>query len=352
MKKVFIIVLNFNGKEDTLECLDSLLKLEIPRPELGTKVGNWKLEIVVVDNGSTDGSVKLIKSLIINRVNFTEVKNGAGGLTNLKKSNNSLIDNSLIDNRLILIENKENLGFAEGNNVGIKFALKNKADFVLILNNDTFVDKNLVVKLLKAADSHPEVGVFAPKIYFASGFEFHKARYKPSDLGKVIWYAGGRIDWKNILFSHRGVDEVDKGQYGQMETTEFASGCAMFVKREVFEKIGFFDKKYFTYLEDADFCERAKKADFQLLFVPQAVLWHKVSRTAGGIGSKLQDYYITRNRLFFGFRFGGLRVKLALVKESIKLLFLSSKKDGVVDFYLRRFNKKQASNPVKIPALA
>ena len=301
MTKVFVIVLNFNGKKDTLECLGSLSELRIT---------NYELHIVIVDNGSTDGSVREIKS------QKSKVKN------------------------LILIENKENLGFAEGNNVGIRFALKNSADFVLVLNNDTFVDENLVIELLKAADSHPQAGIFGPKIYFAPGFEFHKNRYKSSDFGKVIWYAGGKIDWENILFSHRGVDEVDNGQYDLVEKTDFISGCAMFVKREIFEKIGLFDKKYFTYLEDVDFCQRAEKAGFRLWFVPKALLWHKVAQTAGGIGSQLQDYYITRNRLLFGFRFGTPRAKLALLKESVKLLSLSSKRNGIIDFYLRKFGKR------------
>jgi len=297
VKKVFIVVLNFNGKEDTLECLASVSRLQVT---------GYRLQVVVVDNGSMDGSVEKIKSQKLKIKNF------------------------------ILIENKENLGFAEGNNVGLRFALKNRADFVLVLNNDTFVDKNLIVELLQTAESCQKAGIFGPKIYFAPGFEFHRGRYRAEDLGKVIWYAGGKIDWQNTLFSHRGVDEVDQGQYGQVEETDFVSGCAMFVKREVIEQIGFFDKKFFAYLEDVDFCQRAKKAGFNLLYVPKALLWHKVAQTTGGIGSQLQDYYITRNRLLFGFRWGSSRAKFALLKESLKLLS-GPKRQGVVDFYLRKF---------------
>lgn len=297
MPKVFIIVLNFNGREDTLECLESLAKL---------RVKDYELKTVVVDNGSTDGSVEAIRK-------FKEAS---------------------------LIENKNNLGFAEGNNVGIRFALDEGANFILVLNNDTVVDKNLVVELLKAARVHKKAGILGPKIYFASGFEYHQSRYKEKDLGKVIWCAGGKIDWANLLFSHRGVDEVDAGQYDEAEETDFVSGCAMLVRREVFERVGLFEKKYFAYLEDTDLCLRAKKEGFQLLYVPTAFLWHKVARTSGGIGSPIHDYYLTRNRLLFGWRYASLRTKLALFRESLRLLLAGrEKRRAVLDFYLGRWGK-------------
>jgi GT2 family glycosyltransferase len=241
---------------------------------------------------------------------------------------------------LSLIENKENLGFAEGNNVGIRFALKNAADFILILNNDTLVDKNLIEKLLEIAKKDPKAGILGPKIYFAPGFEFHKNRYKEEDLGRVIWYSGGIIDWHNVLGIHRGVDEVDQAQYDQICETDFVSGCAMFIKRAVFERFGFFDKRYFAYFEDADFCLRTKRAGFKLMFVPQAILWHKVAKSSA-IGSSLQDYYITRNRLLFGTSYAPLRAKVALIRESVRILFGQNywKKKGVIDFYLGRLGK-------------
>lgn len=304
MKKVFIIVLNYNGKRDTVECLHSLKRL---------KVAGFRLSTVVVDNHSTDGSVELIKSLT------------AGGL-----------------GELTLIENRENLGFAGGNNVGIRYALQKGADFVLLLNNDTVVDKNLVAKLLNSAQTHRLGGIFGPKIYFARGFEFHRGCYQPSDLGKVLWYAGGRIDWQNVLFSHRGVDEVDRGQYEETEETDFVSGCAMFVRKAVFQKTGLLDSKYFAYLEDADFCQRARKEGFGIFYVPPAFLWHKVARSSGGIGSSLQEYYITRNRLLFAWRYAPFRSKFAVFRESLKFLLRGGiKREAVLDFYLRRFGRRR-----------
>lgn len=250
MKKIAVIILNFNGKKDTLDCLKTIENLQF---------ANCKLQIIVVDNASTNGSVKAI------REKFSQVK---------------------------LIQNKENLGFAEGNNVGIRYALKNKVDYCLILNNDTLVDKDLLLQLIScinAGKANKKIGIVAPKIYFAPGYEFHRDRYQESERGKVIWYAGGKIDWDNVLICHRGVDEVDKGQYDKKRETDFATGCCMLVKRKVFEKIGLFDKKYFLYWEDVDFCLRAEKAGFKIYFAPQAIIWHKNAGSSAS-GSLLHLY--------------------------------------------------------------
>ena len=146
------------------------------------------------------------------------------------------------------------------------------------------------------------------------------------------------MDWKNVIGFHRGVDEVDRGQYDQIEKTDFASGCCMLVKREIFEKVGFLDEKFFLYYEDSDFCERIRRRGYSIIYSPKAILWHKNAGSAGGSGSSLQDYYITRNRMLFGFRYARLRSKLALFKESIKLLAKGRywQKRGILDFYLGR----------------
>lgn len=298
--KIFLVVLNWNRKKDTLECLESIKKL---------RVKDYSLRVIIVDNGSTDGSQKEIKKSI----------KGIEGK---------------------LIENKENLGFARGNNIGIKDALKEGADFVMVLNNDTVLDKDLVVSLLLTTDKHKDAGIISPKIYFAKGFEFHKDRYTRRDLGKVIWYAGGHIDWDNVLGSNKGVDEVDIGQHNSVSDTDFATGACMFIRRETLEKVGLFDEKYFMYLEDADLSIKAEKSGWRVLYEPSGILWHKVAQSSG-IGSGLNDYYLTRNKLLFGMRYAPLRAKFALVRESARL-FLSGRKwqkQGVLDFYLNRFKK-------------
>ncbi|MFH0864206.1 MAG: glycosyltransferase family 2 protein [Candidatus Gottesmanbacteria bacterium] len=305
MPKVFIIILNWNGKKDTIECLESIKNMEHE---------TWNMKPVVVDNGSADGSVNEIEKL----------------------RNLELKD-------LKIIANKTNLGFAEGNNVGIRYALENGADYILFLNNDTIVDQNLVKQLLKVMEENPSVGIAGPKIYFASGFEFHHDRYREEDRGKVIWYAGGIIDWMNVYASHRGVDEVDHGQYNQTMETDFVSGCAMIVRCDVFKRIGLFDKKYFLYWEDNDFCQRAKKKGFKIFYYPPAFLWHKNAASSNKPGSNIHLYYQTRNRLLFGLKYAPWKSKLALFRESIKFLFEHNIcQQAIKDFYLARFGAKHS----------
>lgn len=298
MEAISIVILNFNGKSDTLDCINSFHKNAI----------SYNASIIVVDNGSRDDSVSAIKS------KFPEV---------------------------IVLENNTNLGFSQGNNVGIDYAIKQGATYILIINNDTLLDKNLFKELLKVIKSDNLIGIAVPKIYFAKGFEFHKDRYKKDELGNVIWYAGGIMDWNNVIGFHRGVDQVDRGQYEKIEETTFATGNCMFVKKEVFEKIGFFDKRYFLYYEDNDFSMRVKKAGFKIMYSPKACIWHKNASSSGGSGSSLQDYYITRNRLLFGMRYAPIRARLALIRESFKLLATGRiwQKRGVLDFYLNKLGK-------------
>ena len=140
---------------------------------------------------------------------------------------------------------------------------------------------------------------------------------------------------------HRGVDEVDNGQFEKVEKTNFASGCCMLVKQEVFEKVGFLDEKFFLYYEDSDLCERVRRSGYSIMYSPKAILWHKNAGSAGGSGSSLQDYYITRNRMLFGFRYASLRSKLALFKESMMILAKGRywQRRGILDFYLGRFER-------------
>ncbi|MBI3956290.1 glycosyltransferase family 2 protein, partial [Candidatus Gottesmanbacteria bacterium] len=259
MTSVAIILVNWNGKNDTLACLASLRQVKSQKS---------KVKSIIVDNGSSDNSVEAI------RKNFPDVE---------------------------VIETCRNLGFSGGNNVGIRHALEKRADFVWLLNNDTMVDK-MALGALTDVFKDSAVSVAGSKIYFAPGHEFHKERYQKTELGKVIWYAGGLIDWENMYASHRGVDEVDKGQYDRVEETPFVTGCSMMVKKEVFEKIGLLDEKFFAYLEDLDFCLRAKCAGYKLLYVPQSVVWHE-NAGSSGVGSDTHQYYMTRNRFLVGFRY-------------------------------------------------
>ncbi|MBI5356992.1 glycosyltransferase family 2 protein [Candidatus Collierbacteria bacterium] len=256
-------------------------------------------------------------------------------LASLKVSNSSGIDNKII----VVDNSKDNAGYSGGNNKGILQALAGGAEAVLLLNDDTKVDKSVMVEMLEALKDK-QVGMVSPKIYFYPGFEYHKDRYKPKDKGKVIWYAGGLIDWNNCLGIHRGVDEVDIGQYQKKEETEFATGCAVLVKKEVFEKIGLYDERYFLYLEDLDLSVRVKRAGFKIIYQPKAVVWHKNAQSSGS-GSGLHDYFFTRNRLLFGLENASFKTKFALVRESIGIFLTGNnwKRRGVLDFYLRKLGR-------------
>jgi GT2 family glycosyltransferase len=324
---ISIIILNYNGQKDTLNCLKSLEKLTIPK--------GVQLDTIIIDNASSDNSVPAIKK------QFPQI---------------------------FLIESAENLGFAAGNNLGLKLALDQNSDFALLLNNDTLVDKNLIKELISAAHSHPQGAIFSPKIYFAPGREFHKDRYTKKDRGKVIWAAGGQIDWQNVYGQNRGIDQVDHGQFDQETQLNLGPGCCILIRAQAIKQVGTFDPRYFLYYEDTDLCVRTKRTPlpssfrakpnltrrseesppkpstnpknitWQIWYAPKAIVWH-VNAASSSPGSHLHDYYITRNRLLFGLTHAPLRAKYNLVAESLKLLLTGRpwQKRGVRDFYLRKF---------------
>lgn len=291
--KISIIVLNYNGLADTLECLESLKIVEKSTHELN---------ITVVDNHSSDNSKKVLNK--IKEINF--------------------------------LESEENLGFSGGNNLGIKDSLKKGSELIILLNNDTTVSKNFLMPLVRVAS---KADIISPKIYFAKGYEFHKNKYQEKDLGNIIWFAGGKIDWANILGSHVGVDKVDRGQFAKGRQIDFATGACMAVKAEVFKKIGFFDEKFFLYLEDMDFCVRAKRAGFKIVFEPKSVIWHKNAASSGGSGSNIQDYFITRNRLLFAIRYASLKTKIALIRQITSQVKETTKRKALFDFLTVKFGK-------------
>jgi GT2 family glycosyltransferase len=292
--KVLTVVLNFNSQKYIGECLDSLIKA--------------KTEILLVDGGSTDNSVEYLKT------NY---------------------------NKLKLIETNKNLGYAGGNNVGLRYALEHNYDFVWIVNPDIVVDPRALDEALKVMTKGKLTAVVASKVYFAPGFEFHKNRYSKKEFGKVIWYAGGDNDWNNVFAVHTGMNEVDKGQFDKEREVGHTTGSSMLIRCEVLRTVGvIIDEKYFLYYEENDLCQRIRKAGFKLMYAPKSIVWHKVGQAAG-IGSLLADYYIARNRMLFGMRWAPFKTKLSLIKESLKLLFFGRtwQKIGIRDFYLRKFGK-------------
>ncbi len=245
--KVSIIILNWNGWKDTIECLHSL-----------SKITYSNFEVIVVDNGSKKESVQNLKCQI------SDFK------STFKKLN------------LRLIENKENLGFAKGNNVAIKQVLKEgESDFVLLLNNDTVVDKNFLTKLVNAVQGQDEVGIAGPKVYY------YGTRSNVQASGSMINLYLGKFP--RIKDSKR------------IQRVDFVIGACFLIKTSVIKKIGLLDERFFLLFEEMDWCWRAKKAGYTILYVPDSIIWHKVSRSFER--EKIsQTYYYTRNLFWFEFK--------------------------------------------------
>lgn len=295
MTKAAITTVNFNRKEDTIEWLESLKRLD-------TK--GLETRIFIISNEP----IKTAQAEVI-----------------LKK---------------------ENRGSAGGYNDGAKAALEWGADFVLMFNNDTLVKSpGLLKSLLETANSDPKIGAVTPKMLFAPGFEFHKDDYSKKNTGRIIWYAGGSFDWANVMSTHHGIDEVDNGKYNQAEETKFVNITCVLVRSEVFKQGILFDEGLFAYFDDNDWSERLSRAGFKRYYDGRVAIFHKVSQTAG-VASPVSDYYITRNRLIFTMRYAPLRSKIAVFRQGIGWLFSGrpAQKRGVWDFFLRKRGELKPAN--------
>ena len=227
MRRLSVIVLNWNGLADTRAALTSLAACRAP--------AGWQVALMMVDNGSTDGSVEAVCR------EFPAVD---------------------------VVALSENRRFAGGNNVGLKRALDAGANAVMLINNDVEAGGGLFDHLLGSLERDPEAGAVTPLICFA----------EPRD---VIWYAGGRCVPALGFAAHRGLREPDRAQFMKVESTGYITGCCLLASREAWLKVGPLDERYHIYAEDADWSLRARDAGYRLLFVPRARLWHKVSAASG-----------------------------------------------------------------------
>lgn len=207
-----------------------------------------------------------------------------------------------------------NKGYAYGINLGIIEAKKQQHTRFCVINSDVVVSSSFVANLSISLNNHSS-SLIGGKIYYAPGYEYHKDRYTQKDLGKILWYAGGKNDWKNCLTIHRGVDEVDINKYDKFEKTDFITGCLMCFDTSVISKIGLWDESYFLYYEDSDYCERAKRAGIALYYDPTITLWHKNAQSTEGSGSKLHQMYQKKNQLKFGLKYAPFKTKLHLLKN-------------------------------------
>jgi len=239
---VAIVVLNWNGREDTLACLASLSRCDYPA-----------LTIIVVDNGSTDDSVAAV------RVAFPH---------------------------LTVLETGRNLGYVGGNNLGLEYARRLPADYMLLLNNDTEVAPDFLSRLVEVAESNPRIGIVGPFIYYQS-------------LPTRFWSVGGGIDWRRGHTWMLGEGQEDSGQFGVAPfSVDFITGCALLIKSAVLDRIGLLEERFFAYYEDTEWCVRARRMGYETMTVPGAKVWHKITPVARYASNSLA-YYLTRNRLLF-----------------------------------------------------
>ena len=237
--KVTIVILTWNNYEDTKECLESLGKITYPN-----------YEIIVVDNGSTDGSIDKLEK------EFSWVK---------------------------FVKNESNKGYTGGNNIGIKYALKKGSDYILILNNDTVVGKDFLEPLLETAQSDPDIGIVGGKI----------TCYDDPSRIESVWNDHG---W-GVGAIKIGEGEIDLGQYNKERQVQGINGAMMLIKASVFLTVGFFDESYFLYVDETEFCYRVKNK-FKIVYEPRSVVLHKGSKSSGR-ESPVSLYYSRRNILRF-----------------------------------------------------
>lgn len=206
----------------------------------------------------------------------------------------------------------KNKGYAHGVNLGLKKAINENYRMFAVINSDTTVSDNFIDAVTKSISSNPK-SIIGGKIYYFPGSEYHTSHYSKDQLGGVLWYAGGLIDWKNVTGVHRGVDKVDEKLFTKFEETEFVTGCLMCFDKSVIDEIGYLNENYFLYFEDADYCERAKRKGIKLFYDPAIVMWHKNSQSTGGSGSLLQQKYQKINRIKFGLKYAPVKTKLYLL---------------------------------------
>ncbi len=236
---VAVVILNWNLPDDTNTCVDSVLRSDYPH-----------VLTVVVDNGSTPENIARLRTS----------EQGAE-----------------------LVRNEQNLGFAEGCNVGVRYALEHGADYVLLINNDTTIAEDMISRLMAVAQANPQLGVIGPLIFYASAPE-------------QVWFGGQRF-WRQLYMVRRDFDPRKERQ--PVVDVDFISGCGLLAPRAVWEQVGLLSRDYFMYYEDLDFCVRVKRHGYRLACVPAAKMWHAVSASSGGSESPAKQRMQIKSSLIF-----------------------------------------------------
>ena len=240
--RVGVVILNWNGLAHLKECIPSVLESSYPN-----------FFVILVDNASEDDSIPWIGENAPN---------------------------------IIIIPNRENLGFARGNNAGIERALLKGADYILILNNDTAVDPSLIGEMVRIAETDHDIGVVGPKIYYW-------------EEGARLWFAGGKIDFLRGKIYHHGVRCQDGPRFDEIREVDYITGCALMIRRAAVERIGLLDPSYEIYTEDVDWCQRARLAGYRILYCPSARMRHRISASTGGGLTPFKIYHKVRSNFLF-----------------------------------------------------
>lgn len=288
MEKIMIILLNYNNYKDTIECINSIKQ--------NTSENNFKYEIVVVDNKSTNESLSELKKI--------------EGIT--------------------LIQASENAGFSAGNNIGIKYAIKNKSEYILLLNNDTIITKNSINKMFLELKKHTDIEIISARIMYW-------------DNKNLINCCGGEIDYFKGTAVIYGKGKEYKEANQEFTYTKFVTGCCMLMKTSLVEEIGFLPEEYFMYYEDVDFCAKVQQKGYKIGVCLSSIIYHKESAASGGGESPFAIEWNTRNRIIFINKYKcygiltklffystriivGIKYKLKHKRESLKAL-----KKGIIE---------------------
>lgn len=284
---VYIVVINYNNFEDTIECIKSLNSIYYKNKK-----------ILIVDNYSKNNSVKELKAHIPS---------------------------------CDILQLNENLGFAGGNNVGIKKALELGADYVLLINNDTTVNKDFLDKMVEVFYKYEDVGIVGGKIL----------NYYNKNL---ISHAGGNIDLFKYTTTHYGLNKFDSSEYNTEREVGFISGCLMLIKSEIFKSVGLLPEEYFMYYEDTDYCLNVRENGYKLIYSPKAIIYHKVSASSGGEESPFFLKWNTRNRLLFMNKY---KYKVNIYKFWLSKIYFYLTRVSRFFFYLINGKKEEAKSIIQ-----
>lgn len=253
---VSVITINYNQLQVTCALLDSLQKISYPN-----------YEVIVVDNASRENPQSTLQKL------FPAVK---------------------------VVISKDNLGFAAGNNEGVKLA---RGEYILFLNNDIEVEPDFLEPLVELLENDPQTGIVTPKIRF-----FHNP--------EIIQYAGSTpMNFYKVASYALGYGVADQGQFAESHETHLPHGAAMLVPKKIIEKVGVMAEQFFLYYEELDWCIRIKKAGYKVYYEAKSLVFHKESMSVGK-ASRLQIYYKTRNRILF------VRRNTKGIQKCLALLYL------------------------------